>query len=58
VPVGTSDSHSPECVIPDDVLIQFGPPDDQHLLLETCRDINKHIKKECIKLVTTQNLNI
>jgi hypothetical protein len=34
---GTADSHSPECVIPDDVLIQFGPPDDEHLLLETCR---------------------
>jgi hypothetical protein len=41
VPVltGTSDSHPPECVIPDDVLIQFGPPDDEHLLLETCRGI-------------------
>jgi hypothetical protein len=36
---GTADSHSPECVIPDDVLIQFGPPDDEHLLLETCRGI-------------------
>jgi hypothetical protein len=34
VMTGTSDSHSPECVIPDDVLIQFGPPDDEHLLLE------------------------
>jgi hypothetical protein len=34
---GTSDSHPPECVIPDDVLIQVGPPDDEHLLLETCR---------------------
>jgi hypothetical protein len=34
---GTSDSHPPECVIPDDVLIQLGPPDDEHLLLETCR---------------------
>jgi hypothetical protein len=34
---GTSDSHPPECVIPDDVLIQFGPPDDEHLLLETYR---------------------
>jgi hypothetical protein len=34
---GTSDSHPPECVIPDDVLIQFGPPDSEHLLLETCR---------------------
>jgi hypothetical protein len=30
-------SHPPECVIPDDVLIQVGPPDDEHLLLETCR---------------------
>ena len=29
----------PECVIPDDVLIQFGPPDDEHLLLETCRSM-------------------
>jgi hypothetical protein len=28
---GTPDSHPPECVIPDDVLIQFGPPDDEHL---------------------------
>jgi hypothetical protein len=36
---GTADSHSPECVIPDDALIQFGPPDDEHLLLETCRGI-------------------
>jgi hypothetical protein len=32
---GASDNHSPECVIPDDVLIQLGPPDDEHLLLET-----------------------
>jgi hypothetical protein len=29
-------SHPPECVIPDDVLIQFCPPVDDHLLLETC----------------------
>jgi hypothetical protein len=36
---GTSDSHPPECVIPDDVLVQFGPPDDAHLLLETCRGV-------------------
>jgi hypothetical protein len=43
------------CYIPDDVLIEFGPPDDEHLLLETCRGINKYIKKECIKLVITQN---
>jgi hypothetical protein len=34
---GTSDSHPPECVIPEDALIQVGPPDDEHLLLETCR---------------------
>jgi hypothetical protein len=53
---GTSDSHLPECVIPDDVLIKFGPPDDEHLPLETCRGIrNKYIKKECIKLVINQN---
>jgi hypothetical protein len=37
VKTGTSDRHPPECVIPDDVLIQFGPPDDERLLLETCR---------------------
>jgi hypothetical protein len=30
-------SNPPECVIPDDVLIKFGPPDDEHLLLETYR---------------------
>jgi hypothetical protein len=34
---GTSDSHPPKCVIPDDVLTQVVPPDDEHLLLETCR---------------------
>jgi hypothetical protein len=34
---GPSVSHPPECVIPDDVLIQSGPPDDEHSLLETCR---------------------
>ena len=28
-----------ECVIPDGVLIQVGPPDDEHLLLETCRGV-------------------
>jgi hypothetical protein len=54
---GTADSHPPECVIPADVLIQFGPPDDEHLLLETCRGINKYIKKECIKLVITQEVD-
>jgi hypothetical protein len=34
-----SSSGGPNCIIPDDVLIQFGPPDDEHLLLETCRGI-------------------
>jgi hypothetical protein len=52
----TSDSHPPECVIPDDVLIQFGPPDDEHLLLETCRGIKINtLKKECVKLVINKN---
>ena len=35
----SGDSHPPECVTPDDVLIQVGPPDDEHLLLETCRGV-------------------
>jgi hypothetical protein len=35
----TADSHSPEYVIPNDVLIQFVLPDDEQLLLETCRGI-------------------
>jgi hypothetical protein len=36
---GTPDSHPPECtsIIPDDVFIKVGPPDDEHLLLEACR---------------------
>jgi hypothetical protein len=37
VKTGTPNSHPPECVMPDDALIKFGPPDDEHLLLETCR---------------------
>jgi hypothetical protein len=36
---GTADSHSPEYVIPNGVLIEFGPPDDENLLLETCRGV-------------------
>ena len=36
---GKPDSHPLECVIPDGVLIQVGPPDDEHLLLETCRGV-------------------
>jgi hypothetical protein len=36
---GTQDSHLLVCIIPDDVLTQFDPPDDEHLLLETCRDV-------------------
>ena len=30
---------TPEYVIPDGVLIQVDPPDDEHLLLETCRGV-------------------
>jgi hypothetical protein len=55
----TADSHSTDSIIPDDVLIQFGPPDDWHLLLETGRGIrNKYIKRECINLVINQNIKI
>jgi hypothetical protein len=36
--------------------MQFGPPDDEHLLIETCRGVkNKYIKKECSKLAINQN---
>ena len=47
-PVGRKlpDSHPLECVIPVGVLIQVGPPDDEHLLFETCIgvEINTLIK--------------
>ena len=36
----------PECVIPDGVLIQVGPPDDEHLLLETCRGVEINTLKK------------
>jgi hypothetical protein len=39
VPTGTQDSHPLVCIIPDDVLTQFDPPDDEHLFLETCRGV-------------------
>jgi hypothetical protein len=52
---GTSDRHPPECVIPEDVLIQFGPPDDEHLRSKHVEAGNKYMKKECVKLVTNQN---
>ena len=39
LPTGLPDSHPLECVIPDGILIQVGPPDDEHLLLETCRGV-------------------
>jgi hypothetical protein len=55
VKTGTSDSHPPECVIPDDVLIQYGPPDDEHLCLKHVEAENKYIKKKCVKLVINQN---
>ena len=42
----------PEYVIPVGVLIQLGPSDDEHLLLETCRGVEINtLEKECIKLV-------
>ena len=39
LPTGPSDSHLLEYVVPDGVLIQAVPPDDEHLLLETCRGV-------------------
>jgi hypothetical protein len=36
---GTQDNHPLDCIIPDDVLTQFDPPDDEHLLLETCTGV-------------------
>jgi hypothetical protein len=51
---GTPDSHPPECVIPDDVLIQFDPPDDEHLCSKHVQAWNKCIKKERVKLVINQ----
>ena len=32
----TSAHHQEDQLVSDDVLIQVGPPDDEHLLLETC----------------------
>jgi hypothetical protein len=52
---GTPDSHPPECVIPDDVLIQFDPPDDEHLCSKHVEAWNKYMEKECDKLVINQN---
>ena len=34
-----TDCHPREYVLPDGVLIQTEPPDDEHLLLETCRGV-------------------
>jgi hypothetical protein len=63
VTVRRADQHvgqSPcQCVIPEDVLIQLFPPDDERLSLETCtgREINtlKKVKK-CVKLVVNPEL--
>jgi hypothetical protein len=38
--------------MPDDVSTQVGPPDNEHLLLETW---NKYTEKVCVKLVINQN---
>ena len=46
LPTGLPDSHPLECVIPDGVLIQVGPPDDEHLLLETSRGVEKNTLKK------------
>ena len=51
---GPADSHTPDYVVPDVVLIQTEPPDDEHLLLETCRGVKIRIntfRKECVRLV-------
>jgi hypothetical protein len=48
-----------QCVIPEDVLTQLFPPDDERLSLETCRGgkINTWKKwKECVKLVENPQL--
>ena len=39
-------TQSVKCVIPDGVLIQVGPPDDEHLLLETCRGVEINTLKK------------
>ena len=39
LPTGTQDSYPLECITPDDVLTQFDPPDNEHLLLETCSGV-------------------
>ena len=48
---GLPDSHPLECVTPDGVLIQVGPPDDEHLLLETCRGIEINTLKKGVHQV-------
>jgi hypothetical protein len=44
-----------EHVIPDNVWIHFGPPEDEHLSSKHVEAWNKYIKKECVKLVINQN---
>ena len=46
LPTGLPDSHPLECVIPDGVLIQVGPPDDEHLLLEKWRGVEINILRK------------
>ena len=56
LPTGLSDSHPLECVIPDGVLIQVGPPDDEHLLLETCRGVEINtLRKSASSWSSTRN---
>jgi hypothetical protein len=53
-PLDRHDSHPPECVIPVDVLKEFGPPDDEHLLLETCKGMKKKFKKSASSWLLTR----
>ena len=48
LPTGLPDSHPLECVIPDGVLIQSGPPDDEYLLLETYRGVEINTLRKII----------
>ena len=56
---GPSDSHPLECVITDGVLIQVGPPDDEHLLLETCTGVEINtLRKSASSWSLTRMMNM
>jgi len=56
---GPPDRHTKlsltQTIIPDDVLIQLDLLMMSSVMLETCREINKYMKK-CVKLVISKNL--